>query len=176
MQRLPWIERKFHFDIPPGWLYNISARLAGTEARLRFLVQHITEEEARYKPDGKWSIKEHIGHLGDLEDLHLQRLGDFVKRNPMLSIWDVTNSATEKANHNDSSFESLIDTFSGKRKQFNDKLWALDDEAHTFQTLHPRLKILMKPVDMATFIAEHDDHHVASIMSIGQREEHHVTH
>ena len=42
-------------------------------------------------------------------------------------------------------------------------LWT-DDETHMFQSLNRRLKIPMKPVDMATFIAEHDDHHIASMM------------
>jgi hypothetical protein len=171
MQRLPWIERTFQFDVPPGWLYNICARLEGTESRLKHLVRDISDSTAQHKPNGKWSIKEHIGHLGDLEDLHLQRLEDFMKRNPQLSTWDVTNSATEKANHNDSSLESLIDTFSAKRKLFVQQLRSMDDSIHTFRSLHPRLKIPMKPVDMATFIAEHDDHHIASMMGIGQRAE-----
>ena len=113
MQRLPWIERKFHFDIPPGWVYNIIARLAGTESRFRNVTQTISEEQYRFKPDGKWRIKEHIGHLGDLEESSiLRRLEDFVKRNPQAHIWDVTNTATEQANHNDASIDHLIDVFS----------------------------------------------------------------
>jgi hypothetical protein len=164
MQRLPWLDRKFQFDIPPGWVYNIVARLEGTESRLRHVTQAISDGTTQYKPDDKWSIKEHIGHLGDLEDLHIQRLSDFTARRVQLSIWDVTNAATEKANHNSSSLEELIDTFSVKRKLFIQKLWALDDDTQMFQSLHPRLKIMMKPVDMATFIAEHDDHHIASMM------------
>lgn len=166
MQRLPWIERKFHFDVPPGWVYNIIARLGGTESRLWHIVQAVSEEQTRFKPDGKWSIKEHIGHLGDLEELHLKRLEDFVRRNPQLSLWDVTNTATEQANHNEATIDFLITAFSHKRSKFIQTLSGFDEETHLVQSLHPRLKILMKPVDMATFIAEHDDHHLASMMGI----------
>jgi hypothetical protein len=166
MRRLPWIERRFFFDIPPGWLQNVTARLQGTGCRLRDLTQFLREEQLVYKPDGKWSIKEHVGHLGDLEILHLKRLDDFVQRNPQLSAWDVTNAATEQAQHNDASIDRLIETFSQRRKTFIARLVEFDDETHYFQSLHPRLQISIKPVDMAAFIAEHDDHHIASISEI----------
>lgn len=166
MERLPWLERKFHFDVPPGWLQNICARLTGTEARLRHLRNDLSDENARLKPAGKWSIKEHIGHLHDLELLHLKRLEDFAGHHADLSVWDTTNSATEKANHNETTIDALINAFSLKREEFITRLKSLDDHTQHFKSLHPRLKIMMKPVDMATFIAEHDDHHLASIHEI----------
>jgi hypothetical protein len=33
-------------------------------------------------------------------------------------------------------------------------------------SLHPRLKLMMTPVDLAWFDAEHDDHHLVTIHSI----------
>jgi hypothetical protein len=166
MHRLPWLERTFHFDIPPGWVYNIISRLEGTEARLWHHFRDIPDDLAVQKSNGKWSIKEHVGHLGDLEELHLRRLSDFEDHAAQLSTWDVTNSATEKANHNANSIDFLIRDFADKRKEFIRRLRNFSDEVHEHQAMHPRLKILMKPVDMATFIAEHDDHHIASMLEI----------
>jgi hypothetical protein len=60
----------------------------------------------------------------------------------------------------------LITRFSEKRNAFVDELKGLDDETQGFISRHPRLNIPMKPVDMATFTAEHDDHHIASIAEI----------
>ena len=166
MERLKWVDRKFHFDVPPGWMPNVIARLAGTQARIEEYTRHLTEQEAEFKPNDKWSVKEHIGHLSDLEDLHAGRLQDFRDRKPMLRAADMANVATEKANHNYSSIESLIKDFSRKRNMFITNLNTLDDSTQLFVSAHPRLKVQMKPVDMATFTAEHDDHHIASILEI----------
>lgn len=34
------------------------------------------------------------------------------------------------------------------------------------ESLHPRLKMMMNPVDLAMFDAEHDDHHLVKINEI----------
>jgi len=49
MKRLPWVERKFRFDIQEGWLPNILARLAGTRARLIDLTENISESQAELR-------------------------------------------------------------------------------------------------------------------------------
>jgi hypothetical protein len=145
---------------------NICARLSGAEPRLRHLVDGLSDAQCGVKPAGKWSIKEHIGHLSDLEDLHEGRIQDFRERETMLRAADMQNVATEKAQHNLKSIQELITRFSEKRNAFVDELKGLDDETQGFISRHPRLNIPMKPVDMATFTAEHDDHHIASIAEI----------
>jgi len=35
-----------------------------------------------------------------------------------------------------------------------------------YSSLHPRLKTPMRIVDLAYFVAEHDDHHIAAIREI----------
>jgi hypothetical protein len=59
MQRTKWVERKFTFDFPEGWIYNIMERLHGTPARIKEMVSNLDEDRATRKPGGKWSIKEH---------------------------------------------------------------------------------------------------------------------
>ena len=47
--------------------------------------------------------------------------------------------------------------------QLVSKLRSLTDEDLEKKSLHPRLKIQMRIVDLAYFVAEHDDHHLAQI-------------
>jgi hypothetical protein len=127
------------------------------------LVKGLAEEQMQFKPDGKWSIKEHIGHLYDLEALHDGRIDDFIAGKEVLRAADMTNAATESANHNDRPVEELIDMFSERRIKMIEKFNHLDDATHLRKALHPRLQVMMRPVDVAYFTAEHDDHHLVWI-------------
>ncbi len=166
MQRTKWIERKFNFDFPAGILPNILERLRGTSARIRDLIQGIADEELKQKAEGKWSIQEHIGHLSDLEDLHEGRIDDFLACKHILRAADMSNLKTNEADHNKKDIHELLNDFAGKRKLFVSRLEKLDDETLGFQSLHPRLQVMMRPVDMAFFTAEHDDHHLATVREI----------
>jgi hypothetical protein len=78
----------------------------------------------------------------------------------------MTNEETNKANHNLAAIQQLLNDFSIKRAKLVLRFEELDDETHNFKSLHPRLQVLVRPVDIAYFTAEHDDHHLASIRSI----------
>jgi hypothetical protein len=163
MDRLNWTERKFDHNLPAGWLPNVLERLRGTGARINDLTDSLTSEQVSFKPEGKWSIKEHIGHLIDLEELHEGRIDDFRAGKEILRAADMSNKKTYEMDHNQKSITALIHKFKTKREQFVARLESLNDQTQQFRSLHPRLKIMMKPVDMAYFTAEHDDHHLASI-------------
>jgi hypothetical protein len=160
MKHTPWIERKFNFDFPLTHLPFIIERLKGTAIRISDLADGIPEERLIQKPLGKWSLKEHIGHLGDLEELHLGRMVDFKNKLPVLRAADMSNLKTAGANHNANSLKDLLNRFSTKRKEFILTLLALNEEENNFQSLHPRLKVEVRPVDIGFFVAEHDDHHL----------------
>ncbi len=64
------------------------------------------------------------------------------------------------------TYELLIKEFDKERENFIKHLLLLDELTSQFISLHPRLKAFMRPVDMAYFTAEHDDHHLASIRII----------
>lgn len=166
MKRTKWIDRTFSFDIPEGWIFNILERLNGTCARINEMTRNLTDDEASFRPTGKWSIKEHIGHLSDLEFLHLQRLEDFGARKEILSAADMGNAKTLEANHNEKDLTMLISDFSVVRSDLIKRFENMNDETMHFKSLHPRLKVMVKPVDIAFFIAEHDDHHLADIREI----------
>ena len=166
MKRTNWIDRKFNHDLPEGWLANIIERLAGTVPRINQMIKGLSEEQLVKKPEGKWSIKEHIGHLSDLEDLHEGRINDFKEQKEILRAADMSNKKTYDMNHNQKSITDLINEFKIKRDVFVLRLQKLDDDTQQTRSMHPRLKLMMKPVDMAYFTAEHDDHHLASVREL----------
>ena len=130
------------------------------------MINSLPETDCEFKPEGKWSVKEHIGHLIDLEDLHEGRIDDFLERKEALRAADMTNKKTHEADHNSKKVEELISEFFVKRKRFIDRLETLDDETLKSKAMHPRLQTLMRPVDLAFFTAEHDDHHLADVRGI----------
>lgn len=166
MTRTPWIQRTFHFGIPPGWMPNILERLLSTELRIKHLTQNLSDADAMISFQNKWTIKQHIGHLADLEELHIGRVNDFVLRKSKLRAADMSNTKTEKADHNTKELSLLIDNFQKGRSNFIFHLNQLDDVTQQFASLHPRLKLEMRPVDLAFFTAEHDDHHLASMREL----------
>ena len=168
MKRTPWVERKFDFSLPVGIFPNVLERLEGTPARLEEMVNTLPPTILIARIDGKWSIQEHAGHLWDLEELHDGRINDYLKRTEILRPADMKNEKTYKANHNANSLQKILTSFRGSREHFVKRLEALDDETIAFASVHPRLKQPMHVVDFAYFVAEHDDHHLASIQEVSR--------
>ena len=169
MQRTKWTDRRFVFDFPEGWLSNILERLRGTAPRLAHMTTGLSNEQLEFRPDGKWSIKEHIGHLSDLEELHEGRIDDFMARKEVLRAADMSNAKTYEASHQLKTLESLLSDFDLKRKKYIARFEQLDENTQRFKSMHPRLQTMLRPVDIAYFTAEHDDHHLADIHSIINR-------
>ena len=57
---------------------SIIERLDGTAIRVRHKMERIDPSIIALKLNGKWSILEQIGHLGDLEPLWTGRLDDIL--------------------------------------------------------------------------------------------------
>lgn len=166
MERTNWVNRKFNLDLPSGWLLNVLTRLDGVSVRLEKITSNLSNQQLSSQLNDKWSIKEHIGHLIDLEELHIGRIQDFIDRKEILRAADMSNKKTYAANHNERPIHDLMDKFKSKRDQFIHSLRSLDDDTQEFVATHPRLNVPMRVVDMAFFTAEHDDHHIASIYKI----------
>jgi len=166
IHQLPWSQRTFNFDFHPGLHPNIMERLRGTPARIEEMLSGVEDEILSEKRNNKWSIKEHIGHLHDLEELHYGRIDDFLKHFPVLRAADMSNKKTNDADHNSKSIEELIEQFRKSREEFTDRLAELNEEQVIITSLHPRLNQRMRLVDMMYFTAEHDDHHLAIIRSL----------
>jgi uncharacterized damage-inducible protein DinB len=162
-----WIIRTFDGSIDLELLPNILSRLAGVPARIEELSGQIPDTQLRLKPGGKWSVLEHAGHLADLEELWLRRFEDFGESRTVLRAWDVTNRKTETAGHNEKPVRELLADFRTQRQRLVNAIAALNDEALNHVALHPRLQRPMQAADLAHFIAEHDDHHLAMMAWLG---------
>jgi hypothetical protein len=169
MQRTEWFKRKFPLMEDNGVLPAIIERLAGTPARVEEMTSGLDEQLLTIKPQGKWSIKEEIGHLSDLEPLWSGRLDDFINREAELSAADLTNRKTHEADHHETPLSTLLDNFRQERGRLVARLMNLDEGELLHAALHPRLKTPMRVIDLAYFVAEHDDHHLASIREIINR-------
>jgi len=166
MKRTPWVDRKFSNIEDNALLPSIIERLDGTFVRISDKISRTNPELQTVKKNGKWSIREHIGHLGDLEPLWLRRVDDFVNGLSEMRAADMTNKKTHKANHNAVDAKVLLQRFHEQRMEFVWTVRSLSDEQLLLHSLHPRLKISMRIVDLAYFVAEHDDHHLADIREI----------
>jgi uncharacterized damage-inducible protein DinB len=163
MSQVPvWFERKFTFAFPVEQYPNLCVRLRGTPARVEEMLRGVHRETLIRKPEGKWSIQEHAGHLLDLEELWIRRVGDFVERSDdTLTVADLTNRQTDEADHNARAVEEILTEFRHARGRLLEKVDKLSAEAFGGSKLHPRLKQPMRLVDHLYFAAEHDDHHLA---------------
>lgn len=166
MRKTEWFNRKFPVIEDNGILPSIIERLSGTPARVEEITGHLSPALLTFKLNEKWTIKEEIGHLSDLEPLWLGRLDDLVNGTSELRAADLTNQKTHTANHNATKIEDLQQNFTQQRQQFVGKLLSLTDDQLLNVALHPRLKTPMRIIDLAYFVAEHDDHHLASIREI----------
>lgn len=167
VQRIAWFTRQFSFDMLPVWMYpNIVERLRGTPARLEDLLSELLPETLTRRDNDSWSMQEQAGHLLDLEQLGMNRLDDYEAGRSILYAADLKNRKTHEAAHNAKPIAALLHDFRAERTEF---VWRLDnyDEAFVQNTaLHPRLQMEIRLLDLAFFIAEHDDHHLARISQL----------
>jgi uncharacterized damage-inducible protein DinB len=165
IKQMPWFERSFHFDFPLELFPVIFSRLEGSVFRLARICQNVDEEKASINSEG-WSVKQHIGHLYDLEELWWKRLIDFTQHKAMLTAADLMNRKTEEADHNDKTLNDLINQFATERQKILEAIYDYDETILVRTSLHPRLKQPMRLIDSLYFVAEHDDHHISSISNI----------
>lgn len=165
IQQTPWFERSFDFSFPVTNFPVIFSRLEGTLFRLQAILLNADDDYCSHSASG-WSVKEHVGHLYDLEDLWWKRLQDFVDRKEMLSPADLTNTKTKEAGHNKKTLEDLMIRFTVERQKLLETVYGFDKGMLSLTSVHPRLQQPMRLIDSLLFVAEHDDHHIAYISSL----------
>jgi uncharacterized damage-inducible protein DinB len=161
-----WYERQFEFGFPADLYPNLCVRLRGVPARAEELVRNCPQDVMTRKKEGKWSAQEHVGHLLDLEPLWLKRLEDFVDGRGELSTTDLSNRKTFEANYNGRAIENILSDFRKSRMLFVERAANVDAALYSRVLTHPRLRKPMRLVDHLFFVAEHDDHHLASIWGL----------
>ncbi len=175
MDRERWFERTFVFDLPTGRFPFLLERLRGMPVRAEEKVRGVGRDLHTRRLNDTWSIQENLGHLIDLEALHMRRLeelavlaevgrpaGDL----PMLAPADLENRATWEANHNVRSIEEVLRDLRRGRTAFVTRLESWDPVRLDVAGIHPRLKQPMRVIDLAYFVAEHDDYHLARVQEL----------
>jgi hypothetical protein len=159
MQEIPWFERKLTFGATKDMLPYFLERLSGTLVRIAAKVRGIPNDVLSAQHDGKWSIKQNIGHLAEVDEINYRRIGEM-----LAGISPMSPAVFEpKGDYNAMPIEAVLDYFDKTRKGNIARYNQLSDVELGKASLHPRLKVKMTPVDLAWFDAEHDDHHLVKI-------------
>lgn len=161
-----WFERRFAFDLPNNLFANIVERVRGTPARVEERVRGVPTATLTRRVGGTWSIQENVGHLLDLELLWITRAEELAAGKAVLAAADLENRKTHQADHNAFPLASLLEAFRRERRRFVDRLDDADAGLLERTALHPRLETPMRLIDLALFVAEHDDHHLARISEL----------
>jgi len=164
-----WVDRKFEFTMPVSLFPVVVERLRGAPPRMEQKVRNMPEEVLTRRDGDRWSAQEHAGHLLDLDELHAGRLDDFLAGAKILRAWDVTNRKTFDADHNARPIGEIVRAFREVRGAFVKRLDEWKDDPITRTAIHPRLQQPMRVIDMAFFVAEHDDHHLAVMSELLRR-------
>ena len=164
--RTKWFDRKFETIKDSSLLIDIIERLEGTGLRIEHKLNNSGNAYLQSTANNKWSIKKQIGHLGDLEPLWLDRVKQIKAGATDLIAADLNNKKTEEAEHDARKIKELITDFSLQRSKLITELRDCTIDQLSNQSKHPRLVKPMKLVDLAYFVAEHDDHHLATIQEM----------
>lgn len=164
--RLTWFKRQFNFDYPVDIYPDIIERVRGTPARLEDRVAGLAPAVLIRRDGNSWSIQENVGHFLDLDDLHANRIGDFLAGVSVLRAADLTNRKTNEARHNERPITDILRDFRRERLAFVASVEALQPADFARTAEHPRLKTPMRLVDCLTFFACHDDYHLARITEL----------
>jgi hypothetical protein len=162
MKKVEWFQRSFTFGMPVGMLPFYLERLSGTAARMEEKVLNVSDEHLSFKLDGKWSAKENMAHLAEVDEIALKRLDEMVNGISPMSPAVIQPSR----NYNAQPVAEIIDYFRENRAKNLKRYQQLHESDLIKSSLHPRLKVLMNPVDLAYFDAEHDDHHLVRVSEI----------
>ena len=163
--REKWTDRTFRFDLPVGRMPFLLERLRGVAARLEEKVRGVSSEDLRRRVGEGWSAQENIGHLSDLEHVHLARLDELAAASPpeTLMAADIKNRKTWEADHNARPIDEVLEEFRVGRATLVERFEKWDPARLEVRAIHPRLRVPMRVIDVAYFTAEHDDYHLARV-------------
>lgn len=139
-------------------------RVRDGPARLEDTLRDVSRLALTHREGKTWSIQEEAGHLLDIEPLMSERLDQLISGAQVLREWDGTNEATWNAQHNTKVLAEILLAFRQSRQSLVRRFDALPEEVVERAAHHPRLNQPMR-IDLAEFVAEHDDYHLARILA-----------
>src|SRR4051812_18769938 len=144
MRILPWFEREFSFGIRKEMLPFYLERLAGTIVRIENKVKDIPDKKLSTKVNGKWSVKENIAHLAEVDEISTKRIDQMKAGISPLSPAVIQPGR----DYNIQSIEEVATYFKNNRIRNIEKYNTLHEEDLDRSSLHPRLKVQLTPVDL----------------------------
>lgn len=161
-----WFDRDFNFDFGIEQYDNLLDRLENFPMILNQKLDQIPEQFPTYNTEGKWSINQNIGHLFLLEIIWRARFQEINDGKKMMSPADLNNTATTRSSFNKLSITELTKCFWYERIKTIDFLKSLNSDDILKSSIHPRLNQPMRVIDLMYFVAEHDQHHMNTILEI----------
>ena len=161
IEHISWLDRAFVFDQGPGMFPILLDRLRSTAARATDIVEDESEDLLAARINGNCLVKDHLGHLVDLQIRDERRLNEFLGAAEALSPADVKNRAAEEANHRQKPAAEIIHRLRARHDEFVRKLDVLTEREVNSLAVHPRLNKSIRLLVWIYFVAEHDDHHLA---------------
>ncbi len=164
--RIPWLGRRFDTLLPEEMFPNVLERLRGTPARVEDRLRGVEPATLTATVGTSWSILENVGHLWQVETLWAVRLDDFEASRAELTAARFEPWRVGEAQFNRHVARDLCSAFRAARLHLVARLNALDHRVLRATARHPRLDRPMTVVGMMGFVAEHDDHHLATITQL----------
>ncbi len=158
-----WLDKTWNFERSVAQYKENLDFLGNSPASIRAIISGKSENELTSKPDGKWSINEHIGHLLTMESLWIARLDDFVLGKSILRPWNGTNSDTDAGEFNKQRSGKILEDFESIRFVHIGALQKLESKSTELKCFHERLQRDLNLADHVLFMKEHDEHHLQII-------------
>lgn len=154
----------YYSDIPHSFS-TIVTRLKETPDRLDAIITDLPGNALVLKPDGKWSIQEHIGHLLCIESLWIARLDDLVLGRETVRPWNGTNADTDAGRFNDQNIQSILRDFRQIREMHTTMLAGMENQCETLVSFHAGEGRKFRLIDLVWMMLEHDEEHLKIIAS-----------
>jgi uncharacterized damage-inducible protein DinB len=164
-----WADRTFRFGQPAWMIQDFAERLSGTVARLHAMLHDVPTDLAREEIDGTWSMLQNAGHLGDVEELWLERVNDLRAGRPVFAPARPERFGQLAVAHQTRAVDAVLHYVTRRRAPFLEILRTADTSLLNVTAYHERLDTQMNLVDMAQFAAEHDDYHLLRIRVLRAR-------
>jgi len=166
MEQLKWTQRKFDFGFQKEYLPFMLERIRATAPRIEEMTKGFSEEKLAQQVNEQWSVKQHIGHFIDLEELHQTRVEQFKEGLLELRAADMSNKKTYEADHNQRKVADLLSELRKARAHFINSILEIDEDKLDHKAMHPRLQKEITITDLVYFVGEHDNHHMTIMDSL----------
>ena len=164
MQTMSWIHVAFSRENPP--MHDTLETLRSFQSRLLMAIHGIPETELeRPESEGKWSIKDVIAHLGDLEMVYAVRMRMILSGTGDTSLSALAQDAWIERVHRREPLAELLEQFWFHRRMNATLLGRLSDEELGRSGNHPQYGALTIR-GAAERIVNHDAKHLRQIERI----------